>query len=227
MKNPVRTLSALIILASAALVAQAQPAPKIAVVDVAKLFNGHYRTEEQNAKIKVDEEKAMAELDRLNGEDNALVAQYQEFAEQVNNPATTNEAKAKAQQSAQQKGAEIQQKRNEIQNYRASTSRFFQQRIQSFQQMMIEDITKITTDIAKKKGATLLFDKSGPSTLGLPSVMFADAAYDITEEALVEINKNRPAPVAAPAVAPAAAAPAAAKPATAGEPKITVPGAKK
>ena len=54
-------------------------------------------------------------------------------------------------------------------------------------------------------------------------MIYADAAYDITDEVMAEINKDRPAPpvAAAPATsgarARAAAAPAA-------EPTVTVPG---
>ena len=87
-----------------------------------------------------------------------------------------------------------------------------QQRIGSFRQMLIEEISKVASDIAKKKGATLLVEKS--------ATLYADPAYDITEEVIAEINKGRPA---------GSAAPAAAAPATkAGDtPSVLFPGTKK
>jgi len=73
---------------------------------------------------------------------------------------------------------------------------------------MVEEISKIAVDIAKKHGATILLDKSGPTLIGVSNVLYADAAYDITDEVAAEINKSRPAtPAAAPAATPSAAAP--------------------
>jgi outer membrane protein len=40
---------------------------------------------------------------------------------------------------------------------------------------MLEEIGKIATDVAKRKGATLLLDKAGPSLIGIPAVIYADA----------------------------------------------------
>ncbi|MFA5263552.1 MAG: OmpH family outer membrane protein [Opitutaceae bacterium] len=230
MKNTVRSLLAIVIACSTALVAQAQPAPKIMVIDMAKLYDSHYKTEEQNNKLRGDEQKAQEELDRLNKEGNVLVEQFKELQEQVNNPASTADAKQKAQTTAQAKYEEIRKKQAEVQSFQTNTRNSLQQRISNFKTLMLEEISKAAMDIAKKKGCNILLEKSGPSLIGVPAVIYIDASYEITDEVMVEVNKGRPA---APAVAPAAAAPtpAAAAPATAApapaDPVIKVPGAKK
>jgi mannose-6-phosphate isomerase-like protein (cupin superfamily)/Skp family chaperone for outer membrane proteins len=121
MKKLIQSLLALAAFGGAGLVAQAQPAPKIFVVDMAKLYDGHYRTEEQNAKLKADEQKAQEELDKLNKEGNSLVERYKELNDQSNNPAATAEAKAKAQSDAQKLLEEIQQKQREVQTFQVNT----------------------------------------------------------------------------------------------------------
>ncbi|HYD83828.1 MAG TPA: OmpH family outer membrane protein, partial [Opitutus sp.] len=108
MKKTIQTLIALAAFSATALIAQAQPAPKILVVDMAKLYDGHYKTEEQNAKLRGDEQKAQEELDKLNKEGNDLVEQYKELVDQSNNPAATAEAKSKAQDEAQRMLEQIQ-----------------------------------------------------------------------------------------------------------------------
>ena len=80
MKKTIQSLFALTAFGAAALVAQAQPAPKILVVDMAKLYDTHYKTEEQNNKLRGDEAKAQEELDRLNKEGNTMVEKYKEVA---------------------------------------------------------------------------------------------------------------------------------------------------
>ncbi len=194
---------------------QAQPAPKVFVVDMVKLYDGHYKTEEQNAKLRADQQKAEDELQKLNTEGNALVKQAQDMQEGLKNATLTDAAKAKAQQDLQAKAGEIQSKQNEVNSFRQNTQRSLQQRINTFKQLLLEEISKTAIDIAKKKGATLLFDKSGPSLIGVPTIIYFDSAYDITDEVAKEINKDRPAgSTAAPAASSSTAAPSVSFPGT-------------
>ncbi len=222
MKKTIQTLIALAAFSATALIAQAQPAPKILVVDMAKLYDGHYKTEEQNSKLRGDEQKAQEELDKLNKEGNDLVEKYKELVDQSNNPAATAEAKTKAQDEAQRMLEQIQRKQQEVQSFQQNTRNSLQQRIQTFRSLMVEEISKTAVDIAKRKGATLLIDKSGPTLIGVSNILYSDAGYDITDEVAKEVNKDRPA--SSTSSTPAAAAPAA--PAAASDsPMITLPGA--
>ena len=116
----------------------------------------------------------------------------------------------KAEDKAKQIYASGQKKEQDIQQFIGQTRQSIQQRVQNFRGVLIEEISKVATEIAKRRGANLLLDKG--------STIFADASFDLTDEVIKEVNKDRPAaPAAAPAPA-AAAAPA---------PTITVPGAKK
>lgn len=216
MKKSIQSLSIFAALALTALVAQAQPAPKLLVVDMAKLYDSHYKTEEQNGKLRADEQKAQEEIEKMNKDGNTLVDEYKGLSDQSNNPALTADAKAKSQNEAQKKLEEIQRKKNEIATFAQNTQRSLQQRLQTFRSLMLEEISKIATEVAKRKGSTLLLDKAGPTLIGVSNVIYADAAYDITDEVMKEINKDRPAGSVAPA--------ASAAPASADSPKITVPG---
>jgi outer membrane protein len=227
MKTSLKSLLAVLCAGFIAVAAHAQPAPKVLVIDLAKIYDGHYKTEEQNAKLKSDQQKAEDDLQKLNTEGNVLVKAFNDLKEQLNNPALSADGKIKAQKDLEEKGQEIQRKQTEVNSFRANVQRSLQQRINNFKQFLLEEINKSAIEIAKKKGATLLFDKSGPSLIGVPSLVYFDASYDITEEVSKEVNKDRPAgSVAAPAATPAAA-PAAAKPASAEAPSVSFPSAKK
>ena len=204
----------------------AQPALKIITVDIGKLFDGHYKTEEQMAKLKDAQTKAQEELERMVKEANQLVEQYKETMDQSKNSLLTPEARSKAEGDSQKMMEDIQRRNADLQNFRANTQQSLQQRFNSFRSLLLDEISKKVTEIAKGKGATLVVDKSGPSLAGIPAVIYADAAYDVTEEVMAVINKDRPAaPVAAapatPAPAPATPPPAAT---TTAEPTVTVPG---
>ena len=130
---------------------------------------------------------------------NALVEQFKELDEQSKNPTATAEAKAKAQAEAQKKYDEIQQKRSEQNSFVQNTRNTLQQRFQTFKTLMIEEITKTAVEIAKKKGATFLLDKSGPTLVGVSNILYFDPSLDITDEVAAEINKDRPAVTPTPA----------------------------
>lgn len=207
MKKSIQSLIAVAVFGALSLAASAQPAVKLLVVDMAKLYDGHYKTVEQNAKIQADDAKAQEEVDKMNKEGNGLVEEYKSLNDQSNNPTLTAEAKAKAQNEAQKKLEGIQTKQREVQGFIQNTRNSLGQRLNTFRSLMLEEISKIATEVAKRKGGTVLLDKAGPTGIGISSLVYADAGYDITDDVMKEINKDRPAN--AP-VAPAAAAPAAA-----------------
>jgi len=221
MKKTIQTLFALSAVCATALFASAQPAPKILVVDLAKLFDGHYKTEEQSAKLRSDEQKAQEELDRLNKEGNSLVEKYKELAEQANSPVATAEAKAKTTADGQKILEDIRNKQKEVQSFQQQTRNSLQQRMKTFHDLMLEEIGKVAMDVAKRKGATFLLDKSGQTLNGVAGIVYSDPDYDITAEVLKEINKDRPASSALPAPSAAPAGPAS------DSPNITLPGVKK
>ena len=221
MKKRIQSILVVAALAFSALTVNAQQSPKILVVDLAKLFENHYKTQEQQAKLQADQAKAQEQYDQIVKEGNALVAQYKDLDEQSKNPTATNDAKAKAQADAQKLFEQIQQKRQEQNSFVQNTRNTMQQRFQTFKTLMIEEITKIAVEIAKKRGATFLLDKSGPTAIGVSNVMYFDPSLDITDEVMTEINKDRPAVTPTPT----SATPAASTPSSSNDaPKITVPG---
>jgi outer membrane protein len=215
MKNPIKTLVAIAAFAALAAGARAQPAVKILVVDMAKLYDTHYKTLDQNAKIQSDDQKAQEEVEKMNKEGNALVEEYKTLNDQSNNPALSAEAKTKAQDAAQKKLEAIQNKQREVQTFIQNTRNTLGQRLNTFRALMLEEISKIAGDMAKRKGATILLDKAGPTQIGISNLVYSDPGFDITEEVSKELNKDRPAgaptapaaPAAAGAAAPASSAP--------------------
>jgi len=223
MKNSLKSLVALAALAAIAVGASAQPAVKILVVDMAKLYDTHYKTLEQNAKIQADDQKAQEEVEKMNKEGNALVEEYKTLNDQSNNPALSAEAKGKAQDTAQKKLESIQNKQREVQTFIQNTRNSLGQRLNNFRGIMLDDISKSATEIAKRKGATLLLDKAGPTGIGISSLVYVDPAYDITDEVQKELNKDRPAGAPVAPAAPTATAPASAG-GTTKTPAVSVPG---
>jgi outer membrane protein len=222
MNKMIRTLITLAAFAAGSTALLAQPAVKLVVVDMAKVYDNHFKTEEANAKFRDAEQKAQEQVEELNKQGQTLVDEYKELMEQSKNTVLTPEARSKSEADAQKKLEDIQRKQAEVQNFRTNTQRSLQQRIKTHRDLLLEEITKVVNDLAKSKGATLVVDKSGPTLFGIPSVLYSDPAYDITDDVVKAVNKDRPASAPAPAPSATATTPAAAAPAAA-TPGFTVP----
>jgi outer membrane protein len=230
MNKPLHTLLSLGAFGAATLIAQAQPAPKIVVVDMAKIFDSHYDTVAENAKLQDAMKKAQTTFDQMTKEGDELVAQFKELDEMSKSALATPDAKTKATSDAQAKYKDIQQKMADRQKFANDTSALLRDRQQKFRASMLEAISKIVVTVAKRHDATLVLDKSGPSVIGISPIIYSDPGYEITNEVIAEIAANRPA--GTPAVSTAPAMPAmptspAMTPASSSSsdmPKITVPG---
>ena len=200
---------------------QAQTAPKIVVIDLAKVFDGYYQTKEQNDKLNADQADAKKGLEALDKERTDLITKFNDLVAKTNdNKLITPEAKAAADQEAQKLANDIRGKQNDLQNQVTNLQNAFRQRLSTFKQIAIEGINKVAIDIAKKKGANLLIDKSNNTAYQTSSFIFIDPSYtDISDEVLATINAGHP--MATPSAGPAAtAAPAA------GQPAVSFPGVK-
>jgi outer membrane protein len=203
MNKMIRTLITIAAFSAGSTALLAQPAVKLVVVEMAKIYDNHYKTEDANAKFRDAEQKAQEQVEELNKQGQILVDEYKELVDQSKNSMLTAEARTKAEADSQKKLEDIQRKQADVQQFRQNTQRSLQQRIKTHRDLLLEEISKVVNDIAKRQGATLVLDKSGPTLFGIPSVLYADPAYDITEAVLKEINKDRPAPVVPPPAEPA------------------------
>ena len=219
MNRSLKSVITAVAFGAAALSLPAQPVLKIVTADMSKLLEGYYKTDEQMAKIRVEQEKAQAELERMSKELQQVIEQYKEAVDQSKSTLLTPEARAKAEADVNQKMEDIRRRQSAGQEYGANAQRQIQQRINTVRSLLLDEIGKKVTEIARAKGATFVMDRTGPSLLGISSVIYVDPAFDITDEALAELNKDRPA-------APAAAAPVSPAPGArpADTPAVTVPG---
>jgi outer membrane protein len=230
MKISLLFLLAIGLMATPAFVAQAQAEPelKIAVVDMAKLYETHWQTKAQMAKLKTEQQQAASQFDQMTKDLNTMVQQYKDLDEQSKDPMTTADAKAKAQADAQKLLDQIRAKANDRNTFGETVQREFQQRIQNFHSMMIDQITQKAVEIAKEHGATLLLDESGVGLTETKSVLYAAPSFDITAEVAAAIAKEQPASDASASGSASSdtvpIAPSAAPASSDTPPPITVPG---
>lgn len=208
MHKAIRTLIAFASFAVGATLLHAQPALKVVVVDMAKVYDTHYKTEEANAKFNDAAQRAQEQLDLLNKQLQTAADEYKQLVEDSRSTIKNQQARDKAEADALKKREEIEQMQGEAQAFRANTQRSLQQRAKNHRDIIMEEIMKVVNEVARTRGATLVLDKSGPSVFGVPVVLYSDAGYDITEDVSRGVNKDRPPAAAAGSGGAAAGTPA-------------------
>jgi outer membrane protein len=203
MKNQFRSVIAALAVAAVAVGVQAKPALEVVTVDMDQLFTKYYKTETQQDKMADDEKKATEIRDGMVKEREAMVTKAKELQEQAKSKLINEEARQKAEAEFEKQVGVVRAKEGELQTFVQQTQQQLRAIWSQFQQQAFEEIAKVASDIAKKKGATLVLNQGASAS---SVVVFADAGFSITEDVLVAINKDRPAP-AISVTTPAATAP--------------------
>ncbi|RME70477.1 MAG: OmpH family outer membrane protein [Verrucomicrobia bacterium] len=197
MKNPVTTVFALAAFLLAGAFVQAQPEIKLVTVSVGRAYDSYWKTKENQQKLADAQSKAQEQVNQLQKELEGLVAELKKKEEESKNTALSESARKRAEEEAREMFQNIRAKEQEAQQFVQNTQRSLQMRQQNHRDLMLEEINNVILDIAKEKGATLVLDTSGPTAIGISAILYADEAYDITDEVIAELNKDAPEPEAA------------------------------
>jgi outer membrane protein len=170
---------------------------KFGVVDMSKAFSEYYKTKEKADAFKANVEKAQQEMnDRWNVYKN-LTTELGKLRQRVSDPILTDAARQKI-------AAEFDEKQKELRTLEGSISEQQNRRSQQLKREDMEIRGKIYEEIlvvvkakAKAEGYDFVFDKSGMSLSTVPVLIYYKDAVDITDQIIVELNKDAPPPGAA------------------------------
>jgi len=171
-------------LAAIPLAASAQPAPKIFVVDVARVFENHPQTQQQQAAFKAEEQRTEEQLKKLEGEIRAMAEKLKAQQARFDDPTLAATQKEAIRTEGQAMAQAMQARQTEGQQLMAKSQSEMQQRAQRFRAQMLSEIVKASAEVARRKGGTLVYDRG--------TLVYADPAYDITAEVQAEVAKARP-----------------------------------
>ncbi len=163
------------------LYAMAQPAPKVFVVDMGRVFEAHPQTQAQSNALKAEEQKATEQLKKLEREVRALADKLKEIQARFDDPTLAASQRDAIRAEGQKTGQELQVKQAEGQQLMMKTQNELQQRAQKFRAQILGEISKTAGEVVRRKGGTLLYDKG--------SLVYSDPAYDITTEVVAEVTK--------------------------------------
>lgn len=175
----------------AGIVAGAQ-SPKIAIVDLKKLFENYWKTKEANASLKdlradmIKEQKVWEERRKKADEE------YKKALESANDQAVSAEEREKRKKLAEEKLLEIRQIEVGIEQFIRSASANLSEQERRLRDNIVKELREAINNKAKAGGYTLVLDISGETANNVPAVLYTNGENDLTDQILNELNAKAP-----------------------------------
>lgn len=198
MKNVLRivipTVLLLVFLSSPALAQQ-----KIATVDVQKLFDGYWKKKQAEAALN-DRKTELEKEDRGFLDDlKKSKDDYQKLLDAANDPAISDDERAKRKQAANDKQKQIADSQQTIVQFERQAQVQLSEQSQRMRSNIIKEIQTAVAAKAKSGGYTMVIDSAAETANQTPAILYTDGQNDLTDAVLSQLNAGAPIDLTKPA----------------------------
>ncbi len=170
----------------------AQAAPKIALIDLKKVFDGYYKTKQADTQLKdraADSEKV---LKGMIDDYQKASEDYRKLIDGANDQAVSSDERDKRKKNAETKLLEIQEIEKSVQQYRRSTQETLETQKRRMRDGILKDIREEVNKKARAGNYSLVLDTAAESKNETPILMYSNGQSDLTEEVLSILNIAAP-----------------------------------
>lgn len=180
---------------------------KIGVIDMSKVFQEFHKTKTAADKYKANYEKAAQEMTERQNTYKNLAAEAGKLQKIAQDPIITPEQRAKYGAELGEKVKEIRALEMEMQEFADRRQQQLKQEDMQIRKGLYEEILVVVRDRSKADAYDMVFDKTGVSLSTVPIILHVREGFatDLTDQLIVELNKDAPPPGAEPKKADAAA----------------------
>lgn len=183
-------------------VAAAQDRLKVAVVDVAKVFGGYFKTKEVEKTVNEARGAAKRKFDTRVETHHRLVEEIARLDKELDNPALGAPAKADLQKQRGDKAREIRTLEEETKEFRAGQDRSLQELTIRLRNQVVEDILTVVRARVERDHYDLILNKSAQGVNARTLVLSANPSLEITDDVLTTLNNHRPGATPLPSPEP-------------------------
>mgnify|MGYP001481088860 FL=1 len=167
-------------------------ATAIGVISLEKVYNGYWRTDVENKKLKAKQEEALDRIKKLEESLRKEGTVLGNMIKAMQDPRLAAAERSNRQQQVQTKQKELQQMQDAIQGFRERTRKDLELDMRKEREQIMEEIQQIVSTEAKKRKLNLVLDEAARSAAIAPIVIFTDGENDLTEEVLRQLNLSDP-----------------------------------
>ncbi|MBM3831749.1 MAG: OmpH family outer membrane protein [Verrucomicrobia bacterium] len=186
------TALALSLLAFCLIAPSLQAQPKIATIDLKKVFDGFYKTKECDTLLQASGADADKVLANMLEEHKKKQQEYNKLIESANDQAVSADEREKRRKSGETKLAELKEIEQSVMQFRRQA----ETNIMEQKQRMRENILKLIQDVINSKASagnfTFVFDRSALAFFQTPVLLYTNGQNDLTEEVIRQLNSTAP-----------------------------------
>ena len=172
---------------------------KVGTIDMNKAFKGYNKTKDAEKKINDAKDSAKKEYDDRADTYKKSLDEINKLNQQLEAPALSADAKTTKAKERDEKIATIKNMEREINEFRQTREKQLQEQAVRMRDGIVKEITDVVMTKVKAANMDLVFDTSGVSLNGVPTVMFAKPEMDFTADVVSQLNKAGGTAPAAPA----------------------------
>ena len=168
--------------------------PKIATIDLKKVFEDYYKTKLADAAIK--EEASGLDKDRkaLIEDHTKAMDDYKKALDEANNQATSADEREKRKKEAEGKLIKINDLRQTVEQFDRTAKQNLDEKLRMTREKSLKEIKDVINTKSKAGAFTLVLDSSTAEPAGRPPVvLYTNGDNDLTAAVLETLNANAPA----------------------------------
>jgi len=166
----------------------AQGAMKVAIIDMQQVFKEYDKTKEADSKLKERMSGYKKERDERMEDYRKLIEQIKGLRDAAQDPSLSEEARQEKQSMLEEKVNEARSREREIREFDGTTQKLFTDQSKRMRDKILEEIQGKIDEFAKGK-YTMVFDSSGMTLNGTPTLIYSEGLTDLTDEIIASLNK--------------------------------------
>jgi outer membrane protein len=173
--------------------ATAHAQPKIATIDLEKVFDGYYKTKQASAVLQergADYEKTykgyLADYERANEE-------YKKLLDSANDQAISADERDRRKKQAEAKLLDLRQTEQQIRKFATESQDALGKEKLRKRDIILRELTDVIIRKAKAGNYTLVLDTAARTFNNTLVFLYSSGENDLTDEVLREVNANAPA----------------------------------
>ena len=175
----------------------------VAVVDLSRAFDEYHRTRTLEQGLKTNADELKLKKDTLFSELEQIVAEFKKARETAESAIFTEEVQEKGRVLAEELLQRKRDKERQLKALEEDARRSIIEARREAEKQIVEDIRAVINEFARTNEILAVFDSSGPSATGVPTILYADERLDITDQIIAILNQGQPEPGPVPTPEPA------------------------
>jgi outer membrane protein len=172
---------------------RAQAQPRIATVDLRKIFEGYFKTKQADAQLRERGSDAEKQYKGMLDDYQKANEDYKKLVESANDQAVSSEEREKRKKSAEGKVLELNEIEKTLTQFKREKQATFDEQKRRMRDQIVREIREQVNNKARAGNYTLVLDSSAESINQAPFILFSSGQNDLTDEILSQMNLAAPA----------------------------------